>query len=287
MDALSKILSRPLFTVGDTVTTFGSLLAALTIIAITLLLANIVRKTVQDVVERLHDENAHSSRLYGIVAQLIVWVIGFELALHLMGIRLTTLFAATGFFAVAAGFAAKSIVQDVFSGSILRLEKIIRPGDLIKFDGMSLTVHSVGLRILTARTPEGEDIVIPNSLVAQSVVQNLTRDDRSHRIQIQVGVAYESDLDVVRKTLEETVDKLGWRSTIKNPSVYLREFGSSSVDYDIDVWIDDAAEARTRRSELHELVWQALKVKDIAIAYPQLDLHLDSDVIEAVARPPG
>ena len=284
MDALNKLLSWPLFSVGDTVTTLGSLLAALAVIAATLMFASIARKNVQNIVERLHHENASTSRIYGVITQLIIWVIGFELALHLLGIRLTTLFAATGFFAVAAGFAAKNVVENLLSGSIVRLERIIRPGDMIEFDGRSLIVKKVGLRILTARTYDGKEVLVPNSLVAQSVIQNLTRGDRLIRIQIQVGVAYESDLAVVRKTLEETVGKIAWRSTTNSPVVYLREFGNSSVNYDIDVWLDDANESRRRRSDLHELIWQALKEKDITIAYPQLDLHLDSDVMEAMGK---
>ena len=83
---------------------------------------------------------------------------------------------------------------------------------------------------------------------------------------VQVGVAYESDLAVVRKSLEETVDNIPWRSTANSPEVYLREFGDSSVNYVIDVWLDDATESDRRRSDLHELIWQALKEKDITIA---------------------
>ncbi len=284
---LSKILGWPLFTVGDTVTTLGSLLTILAVIVATLLLGRIARKTVQVLVDRLHHEHESSSRVYGVIAQLIVWVIGFELALHLLGIRLTTLFAATGFFAVAAGFAAKNIVENVFSGAILRLERIIRPGDLIEFDGMSLIVRRVGMRIMTANTYDGEEVLIPNATVAQSVVQNLTRHDRLRRIEIQVGVEYESDLDMVRETLEEVVEKTEWRSAAKKPAVYLRDFGDSSVIYAVDIWIDDANESRGRKSELRELIWKGLKEKGIAIAYPQLDLHLDSNVIEAVGRRAG
>ena len=254
MDALNKMLSWPMFSVGDTVTTLGSLLVVLAVIAATLMLASIARKNVQYLVEKLHHENASTSRIYGVITQLIIWVIGLELALHLLGIRLTTLFAATGFFAVAAGFAAKNIVENVFSGSILRLERIIQPGDLVEFDGRSLVVKKVGLRILTARTPDGEEVLIPNSLVAQSVVQNLTRGDRLIRIQIQVGVAYESDLAVVRKTLEETVDKIPWRSTTNSPAVYLREFGNSSINYDIDVWLDDVNGSQIGRASCRERV---------------------------------
>ena len=75
------------------------------------------------------------------------------------------------------------------------------------------------MRTITARTYDGAGILIPNTLVMQSMVENLTRRDRLHRIQIDVGVAYESDLELVRKTLEQAIDKLDWRSRAKSPVV--------------------------------------------------------------------
>lgn len=284
MDTVDRILGWPLFSVGDTTTTLGSFLMGIILIIATLLLARITRKMVEGFVQRLHEQEAKEARAYGIVTQLIIWVIGFELALHVIGIRLTTLFATAGFFAIAAGFAAKNIVENFLSGSILRLERIIQPGDLIVVNGRPLIAQRVGMRIMKAQSFDGEDILIPNSLLAQSMVENLTRDDRLHRIQIRVGVAYESDLALVRETLEQAIDQLEWRSTAKNPEVYLREFGDSSVNYDVDVWIDEANDSRARLSDLHESVWRALKEKGITIAFPQLDLHLDQNVVDAVAR---
>jgi ASC-1-like (ASCH) protein len=125
--------------------------------------------------------SSHTDRMPARHTQLIIWVIGFELALHLLDIRLTTPFAATGFFAVAAGFAAKNVVENLLSGSIVRLERIIRPGDMIEFDGRSLVVKKVGLRILTARTYDGKEELVPNSPVAQSAIQRKTSQLPIHR----------------------------------------------------------------------------------------------------------
>ena len=141
-------------------------------------------------------------------------------------------------------------------------------------------------RCITGKTYDGVEMLIPNSIAAQSVVPNLTRGDRLHRIRVQVGVAYESDLALVRKTLEEAIDHLEWRSKLRNSKVYLREFGDLSVNYDIKVWIDDANESIGRKSDLNEAVWWALKGQGITIAYPQIDMHLGRNVIDAVARKP-
>ena len=282
MDTLNNILSWPIFSVGDTQTTLGSLLTAIVVAVATLLIARFARKFLQDFIKKHHESEADACRTYGFILQLFVWIVGFEIVLHLLGIRLSTLFAATGFFAIAAGFAAKNIVENFLSGAILRLERIIRPGDLIVVAGKSLIAQRVGLRTLEARTFDGEEILVPNSLVAQSMIENKTRNDRLNRIRLRVGVSYESDLDLVRKTLEKAVASLEWSSSVIKPAVYLHEFGNSSVLYDVYVWIDDVSEAFIRKSDLHEFVWRALKDAGITIAYPQLDLHLDQSLPSSV-----
>ena len=282
MNTLDNILSWPMFKIGDAQTTLGSSLAAVVVAVATILVARFARNLLQGFVQRHHESEADAGRTYGLILQFLVWIVGFEIVLHLLGIRLTTLFAATGFFAIAAGFAAKNIVENFMSGGILRLERIIRPGDLIVIGGRSLIAKRVGLRTLEARTFDGEEILVPNSMVAQSMVENKTRDDRLNRIRLRVGVSYESDLDLVRKTLENAVGGLEWRSSVKKPAVYLHEFGDSSVLYDVYVWIDDANEALSRKSALHESVWWALKDAGVTIAFPQLDLHLNQSLSNSV-----
>jgi len=131
------------------------------------------------------------------------------------------------------------------------------------------------LRTTRAETFDGEQILIPNSLVAQSMVTNMTRRDLLFRIRVGVGVAYESDLNQVRSVLESAIGELGWVSQSDESAVFLDEFADSSINYLIAVWIEDPAESRHRRSDLLEAIWQALRENDIAIAFPQLDVHLD------------
>ena len=284
MDAIDNVLGWSLFSIGDTQTTVGSLLGVVAVVLATLLLARLAGKATTGFFERLTTKDDAVAKTYGTVAKLVVWVIGFEIALHLLGIRLTAVFAAGGIFALGAGLAAKDAVENFLSGVIIHVEKAVQPGDLVIVDGRWLIIKHIGARTINANSYDGQEILIPNSMVAQSMVSNLTRGDRLHRIDMTVGVAYESDLELVRKTLEETIDKLDWRSGAKNPEVYLREFGNSSVNYDVDVWIDDANTSRGRTSDLHEAVWRALRDSGITIAFPQLDVHLDDKVGDGIAK---
>lgn len=284
---IKSILSVPVFTIGEMQTSLGTLISAAIVVFATLLIARLARRSVQRMLTRFSEKEPETVRFSAIVVQVIIWVVGFEIALHLLGIHLTSLFAASGFLALGAGFAVKNIVENFLSGGILRLEKTIRPGDLVVVNDVWMYIHNIGLRVTTALSYNGEQILIPNSLIAQAKVVNLTRNNRLYRLHTQAGVSYNSDLDRVRNTLEQTMDKLEWRSRAKDPILYLDEFGNSSINYSVNVWIDDANDSRGRKSDLNEAVWWALKENGITIAYPQLDMHLDNDVTDAlVAQKP-
>jgi potassium efflux system protein len=278
MESITNLLNVPLVTIGGTQTTIGTWLAAIITVIVTLLAAKLIRSSVQRVFHRL-DQADGIGNTCGIVAQVIVWLIGFELTLHLLGIQLTTLFAASGFLALGAGFAVKNIVENFLSGGILKAEKTIRPGDFIVVDNKWLHIEKIGLRTVKAKTYDGEDILIPNSIIAQSMVQSLTRDNREHRIEIRVGVAYTSDLKLVRTTLEKALQSLEWRSRDHPSKVYLSEFGDSCVNYTVHLWIENVNDSRGRKSDLHEAVWWALKDAGITIAYPQMDVHIDQKTV--------
>ena len=266
MDKLNDILDWTIFTVGDTSTTLRAFLAAIIVLFITYVLSNAARKAVSRRVESI-DDHDHSKKIFGFVAWLMIWFIGFEVAIHLLGFSLTTLIAASGFLAIAAGFAVKSIAENFVSGGILRVEKTIRSGDIIIMDDRWLIIEDVGLRMTRAETYDGEEILIPNATIAGTMVKNLTRQDRCYRLEIKVGVAYESDLKLVRETLEEVVGGLDWRSQSKDSNVYLHEFGRWSVIYIINTWIDDLDGVIEHKSDLLEAVWWALKDKDITIEH--------------------
>ena len=264
-----------LFSIADTDTTVGSALAVVAILVVTYLVARIVRRLVGYHFGRHGIDDDLAEQTTAALLQLVTWFVGIELVLHLLGIRLTTLFATTGFLALGAGFGLKNVVENWVSGVILRVGRTIRPGDIIVVQDRWLIVKRIGPRTTEARSFKDEEVMIPNATVAQSVVTNLTRHDTQYRLEAIVGVSYDSDLDSVRETLETTLNGLEWRSATTEPAVYLTEFGESSVNYTAHVWIDDVRHTLRPASDLHEAIWSALKKAGIVIAYPQLDVHLD------------
>jgi len=272
---LTALLGVRLFSIGDTDTTVGSALAIVTILVVTYLVARKVSRLASHSLSRRGVDDDLALQTTTTVMQLVTWLVGIEVVLHLLGIRLATLFATTGFLALGAGFGIKSVVENWISGVILRLGRTIRPGDIIVVQDRWLHVQRVGPRTTEARSFKDEEVLIPNATVAQSVVTNLTRHDNQYRLEATVGVSYDSDLDLVRKTLETTLSGLKWRSARKEPGVYLTKFGDSSINYTAHVWLDDVRQTLRPASDLHEAIRWALKKAGIVIAFPQLDVHLD------------
>lgn len=272
----------PLFKLGGTEVSAVTLVTAALIVVASFWLSWLLRKALG---RALKGRVPIDEGTVGVASRLVHYLVvagGFGVALHTMGINLTALFAAGALFAVAVGFAMQNLTANFVSGVILLAERAIKPGDVLEFEGQMVRVRDMGIRATVARTLNDEDLVIPNSQIVQSTVSNYTFRDLLYRLRVPVGVSYSSDLSLVRQTLERAARDLEWRSPEKDPVVLLSDFGASSVDYEVSVWIKDPWNSRRGRSELREAIWWALKDAGITIAFPQVDVHFDTPVVESL-----
>ncbi|HUV14250.1 MAG TPA: mechanosensitive ion channel domain-containing protein [Acidobacteriota bacterium] len=272
-----------LFDLGGTPITVATLVTFAIIIVSTLVISRILEAAT---VRAFKIRNVTDEGAIGVAQRLVhylVLVIGAAIAFQTIGINLNALFAAGALFAVALGFAMQNITQNFVSGVILLIERSIKPGDILKVEGRLVRVIRMGIRSTVSRSLDDEEIIIPNSMLVQNSVTNYTFKDRLYRLRALVGVVYWSDMALVRETLEKVAGEISWRVKSHEPRILLRQFGSSSVDFDVSVWIDDPWRAQQRLSELYEAIWWALKEAEITIAFPQVDVHLDSPVMRSLA----
>ncbi|MEN8692479.1 MAG: mechanosensitive ion channel domain-containing protein [Desulfobacterales bacterium] len=238
----------------------------------------ITRLLQRGVDRRLRNENTsddNAIRTYKSVVRFVVMVPAIFLAIHLMGVNLSSVFTTSGLFAVALAFAMKNISENLISGMMLRFERAISPGDVLETDGAMVRVKQIGLRATIVRTKDEKDLLIPNSQLVQTRVANFTYRDSVCRVWTMVGVAYSSDLNQVRNILEKVCAQMVGQSDQHAPEVLLTDFGASSVNYKVSVWIENPWIAGVFKSSLNEAIWWGLKDAGIVIAFPQLDIHLD------------
>jgi small-conductance mechanosensitive channel len=278
----NDVLRIELIRLHDVPVTIGAVLMAALILAAGWGLS----VTMQRAARRRWDQHATGEHrnVHGMLrlGHYVVMLVAFGVALETVGINLTALFAAGAIFAVGVGFAMQNIAQNFVSGVILLVERTIRPGDLVEVDGAVVRVQQLRMRTTLVRTRFEEEVIVPNSLLVQSTIKNFTLHDPLYRIRTSVGVSYASDLRVVFATLRATADAFNARYAGRDPVILLTGFGASSVEFEVSVWTDDAWNERALLSRLNDAIWWALKDADIAIAFPQQDVHLDREVVDAL-----
>jgi len=275
LTTLHEVLNFKLFSIAGTQVSVLSLFTALAVLGVGYVAAGLIDNAIARALRlrRLEGGFQASRRLL----RYAVLLTSFGIAMNTVGINVSALFAAGAIFAVGLGFAMQNIAQNFVSGVILLVERSIKPGDIVKVDGKMVKVEEMGIRATIARTRDDEELIIPNSALAQSTVINYSLTDKRLRIRCNVGVSYDSDMKQVRSVLEAVgadVNAHTGKETIA-PVVTLLEFADSSVVWELSVWVHDPwGEVRLRGAFL-EAVWQAFADAGITIAYPQLDVHFD------------
>lgn len=275
-------LDTPLFNLGETPVSLITLLTMVAVVIATFIISKLVQVGVR---RALHRRGMRPEGGIGVASRLIhyaIILVGVGVALQTAGIKLGALFAAGAVFAVGIGFAMQTIAQNFVSGLILLVERTIEPGDIIEVDGTLARVEEMGIRATLVRTLDDEELIVPNSRLVQSTVKNYSLRDSAYRVRVMVGVTYDSDMKLVREALELVGESIHDRLQEYPPQVLLMDFGSSSVDWEVSIWTDDPWAQRRARSQLREAIWWAFKEQHIVIAFPQLDVHLDEPVVEAL-----
>jgi len=278
-----SILDTDLFRIGDTEVTVSTVLTMVLIVAVSIWVSKLIRRGLEPVLLGRGGNAATVGTIKTLVHYLIL-VVGFAAAFQTAGIELTALFAAGAIFAVGLGFAMQNIAESFVAGFILLAERTIKPGDILEVEGRMIRVEEMGIRAIRARTQDGENLIVPNSVLIQSTVKNYTLYDSKLRVRIPVGVVYSSDMRLVRETLEKTADALAakWGVSDPKPLIAMTEFGDHAVKYEVAIWIADPWMILRLTSDIHEAIWWALKEVDVVIAFHQLDVHFDPPVSESL-----
>lgn len=280
--SVGRVFNTKLFDIHGTAVTLATIVTVVLILIATVVISRLLRRgTARAFSKRGVRDEGTVATVNGLMHYVIL-LVGVGVALQTVGINLSALFAAGAVFAVGLGFAMQNIVQNFVAGVILLAERSIKPGDVLEVGERVVKVVEMRIRATIVRTRDGEHLIVPNSVLVQSLVKNYTFKDASYRVRARVGVVYGSDMDLVRETLAEVARDVEWRLKDREPMILLTDFGDSSVNFEVSVWMSDPWMSRPALSLLNKAIWDALKQRSIVIAFPQLDVHLDQPVVESL-----
>jgi potassium-dependent mechanosensitive channel len=286
--AVTMGLTAPVFTMNDRGYTVLDCLTLPLLLGVLWVGVNAGTRLVQAQLLRAAGVEHGAQETLGMLVRYAVTLLGGLVILEAWGIDVRTLAIVGSVLGVGIGFGLQNIANNFVSGIVISLERPVKPGDYVRVGEFQGTVERVGARSTEIVTRERSSILVPNSRLLESEVVNWSHRDPTCMVGVKVGVAYGSDLRLVRAALLEAARSHPDVLADPRPSVELHGFGESTLDLELEVWTRNPRRQRDLASDLNQRIEAAFAAHGIAIPFPQRDLHLRSpelaELVTALAR---
>lgn len=270
-DGLSNFLNRHYDFSKDISISVKDVLVIITVIFLTTVLLRFALKLIT---RKLPDnDKSKFNVIYGYFRWLI-YIIILLITLHNLGVNVTAVFAASAALMIGIGLALQTLFQDIISGVFILIDQTVHVGDIIELEGKVGKVEEIKLRTTRATTIDNKVLVIPNHLYLTNSLYNWTQNGTSTRESVQVGVAYGSDVNLVKKLLLEAAKSQKDVMKYPEPTVLFTDFGDSSLDFRVAFTINDSFNARIPKSDIRFEIDRLFRENNITIPFPQRDVHI-------------
>jgi len=273
MESIKRLLEFELFTVGEHTLKVLAIFSILFIVTVTKIILWLIKRALNRKTTSTKFDTKDSYALFQII-KYVIWVIALGFILEALGIKVTVLIAGSAALLVGVGLGLQQTFNDIISGIILLTEKSIGIGDVLDIDGVVVKIQKIGLRTSKGITNDDISMLIPNSLMTTNKVINWSHQNRNSRFRIDVGVSYGSDVDLVIKVLEDSAiehEDVGDKQIVE---ARLLNFGNSSLDFQVLFYTEDIFSIEKIKSDIRRIIHKNLASNNIAIPFPQLDLHI-------------
>lgn len=276
ISALNLIMQFKLFELNQTPVTVSSMIMFFIVILAFLIISRFINKALlQRILSRFELDKGIQFTLVRL-SHYLVMVIGTLIAFQFVGIDLGGLAVVFGLLSVGIGFGLQNITSNFISGLILLFERPIKVGDRVTVGETEGDVMAINMRSTMIRSLNNIAIIVPNSEFVSSRVINWSHGDPKIRLDIKVGVSYNSDLDLVLKALREVAVEHSEVLDTPKPEVLLGGFGDSSWDMILRAWVAQPERHFITHSEINCAIVHKFREYEIEIPFPQRDLHVRS-----------
>jgi len=204
------------------------------------------------------------------------WILAIYTGINILGINLSSLAFMAGALGIGIGFGLQNVVSNFVSGIILLFDPSIQVGDMVQIGDDWGTVNRINIRTTIIQTFDNASLIIPNSEMISNKVTNWSFKDPKVRRQVDVGVAYGSDVQLVHKILLQIVNDMPEIMNDPAPRVDFTDFADSALIFRIRFWITSPEFWLAAPTELRFKIDEEFKKNGIEIAFPQQDIHIRS-----------
>ncbi len=211
------------------------------------------------------------------IVKYFLWITAIIISLQTLGIKLTLLLAGSAAILVGLGLGLQQIFQDIMSGVAILFEGILKVGDIVEIqDDIVGRVIEIGLRTSKIETRDNIMMVVPNSKFVTDIVINWSHMEKRTRFHVNVGVAYGSDVEKVTRILLDCADRHEKISRTTKPFVRFKDFGDSSLDFQLFFWTTETFQVENIKSDIRYEINALFREQGVQIPFPQRDVHIKS-----------
>ncbi|MDF7759343.1 small-conductance mechanosensitive channel MscS [Kosakonia cowanii] len=247
-----------------------NIVAAIAIIIVGMIVARIISNAANRVMRARHIDATVADFLsalvrYGIIAFTLIAALGR------VGVQTASVIAVLGAAGLAIGLALQGSLSNLAAGVLLVTFRPFRSGEYVDLGGVAGTVLQVQIFSTTLRTIDGRIIVVPNGKIIAGNIVNFSREP-VRRNELIIGVAYDSDIDHVKRVLNDIIQADERILKDRDITVRLNELGASSINFVVRIW--------SKSSDLQNVYWDVLETikrrfdeEGISFPYPQMDVN--------------
>ncbi len=273
MKLLGEIWSLSLLSFNTVEIKVYHLIGVFLILFLMRMLIKFTRRIINREIERRHLDEGRTLAIYQIAKYLII-VITIGVVLEMLGFQLTILLAGSAALLVGVGLGLQQTFNDFVCGIILLFEGTVSVGDIIEVGGIVGKVDRIDIRTSEISTRDNTVIIVPNSKLVNDNVINWSHNRKETRFNLSVGVAYGSDVQLVKKILESAAQE-HLDVTSENPAeARFQDFGDSALIFEILFWSNNMFRIEQIKSDLRFAIDRKFRENGIVIPFPQRDLHV-------------
>ena len=276
-----EVLNFELLTIGEYELSLKLILLAILVIVITKL---VVTLGTRFILKPFYARNSVDvGRSYAItqITTYVVYVTGVIAAFSLLGIQLSVLWGAAAALLVGIGLGLQQTFNDFFSGLLLLVEGPVEVGNVVEVDGFIGRVVEIGLRTSKIRTRDDIMIIVPNSHLTNDNIVNWSHIRSPLRFHVDVGVAYGSNTEEVRRLLERAANEHEAILERPVPRVMFTDFADSSLNFRLYFYSQEPWRIEFVKSDLRFAIDALFREHDVQIPFPQMDVWMKSEKLES------
>lgn len=245
------------------------------ILILVLVIAGILLRLIRKIITRkLPYEDKKKFKVVFSYGRWFIYVIIILITFHSLGVNVTGIFAASAALLIGIGLALQTLFQDIISGIFILVDQSVHVGDIIELEGKVGRVEEIKLRTTRAVTIDNKVLVIPNHLYLTNSLYNWTQNGIITRESVSVGVAYGSDVQLVKKLLLQAAGNHPDVLSEPEPTVLFTDFGDSSLNFKVVFTLNDSFKGQFPSSDIRFEIDRLFRENNVTIPFPQRDIHI-------------